>query len=63
MAQMAEMARRQYKSPAATLATDNKFTAEAFQQFRTQERELETWKKQEDSELQKDYQTKLAEMR
>ena len=63
MAQMAEMARRQYKSPTATLATDNKFTAEAFQQFRTQERELETWKKQEDSELQKDYQTKLAEMR
>ena len=48
---MAEMARRQYKSPAATLAADNKFTAEAFQQFRTQERELETWKKQEDSEL------------
>ena len=48
---MAEMARRQYKSPAVTLATDNKFTAEAFQQFRTQERELETWKQQEDSEL------------
>ena len=30
MAQMAEMARRQYKSPAVTLAIDNKFTAEAF---------------------------------
>ena len=60
---MAEAARRKYQSPAQTLATDNRFTAEAYQQFRAQERELEAWKRQEDAELQHDYEARLAEMR
>ena len=46
---MAEMARRKYQSPALTLEADNRFTAEAFHQYKIQERELEAWKKQEDS--------------
>ena len=46
---MAELARRKYQSPAFTLEADNRFTADAYHQYKIQERELEAWKKQEDS--------------
>ena len=44
MVEYAEMARRKYMTPAKILDTDNRFSAEALQNYRAQERELETWK-------------------
>ena len=40
MVEYAEMARRKYQTPTVNLATDNRFTAEAYQEYRSQEREL-----------------------
>ena len=34
MAEYAEMARRKYQNPVMNLATDNRFTAEAYQNYR-----------------------------
>ena len=45
------------------MEAENRFTAEALQEYRMQEREIDDWKAKEEQELQEDYQFKLTEMR
>ena len=63
---MAELARKKYQSPPANdieIPDENKFSAEALQEYRIEERELDDWRDQEETELKEDYEYKVTEMR